>query len=304
VHWISYIYVQDQTGHTLFMKTLAPTSPSPAQASFIIPDGVTSLTAYAFCNKHGLYASDSTVFNGVGQTVPSTCNVDLVELDDLRDISSASGQLLAQSIVAEMHRRQLSHFEGSAPFTEEVSLKHTPYVVVDGDDVKVHVGQGVLTNDAANIHPMTPSASLGMVHYINFMYVLDEYDAVVAMTWKSPDDPAPATLQFPTPKASNIVTPYEFCNKHGLYVGPSVILRTTTTTTLAQIPEGTCDFVVAELERRQSAIFGSSIPYTELQSSKHAPYIVIEGTRATVIVGNSVLHPMTASNERPVLRED
>merc|ERR1712190_620013 len=295
VHWISHIYVQDQTGRTLFMKMLAPTSPSPAQVSFAIPTGVTSMTAYAFCNKHGLYVGPAVTHGGFGNALPAACRVDATAVRASIDLSSANGQMLAQAFVAEMRRRQSSIFEAFDPFTESVSTKHTPYIMIEGSDASVVVGKGALTGSASDIHPMTPSTNAGIVHFVNFIYVVDEQGLVVAMTPKFPDDPSPATLDFGIPFAASSLTAYEFCNKHGLYVGPSVSVATsvTTTTTVAS----TCDFVVAELERRQFGIFGSDSPYTQAESPKHTPFLSISGDTATVTVGGSPFHPMTASND-------
>merc|ERR1712190_166054 len=224
VHWISHIYVQDQTGRTLFVKMLAPTSPSPAQVSFAIPTGVTAMTAYAFCNKHGLYVGPAVTHGGFGNASPAACTVDATAVRASIDLSSANGQVLAQAFVAEMWRRQSSIFEAFDPFTESVSTKHTPYIMTEGSDASVVVGKGAVTGSASDIHPMTPSTNAGVVHFVNFIYVVDEQGLVVAMTPKFPDDPSPATLNFVVPSSARSLTAYEFCNKHGLYVGPNVAL--------------------------------------------------------------------------------
>jgi len=239
VHWITHIYVQDQAGRTLFVKMLAPTSPSPAAFSFAIPNGVTSLTAYAFCNKHGLYVGPPAAYGGSGTSVATSCIVDADDVSDV-DLSSGSGQLLAQSFVAEMNRRQSSIFQAASPFTESTSTKHTPYIVIEGAEASVYVGKGVVTGTAADIHPMTPSTSPSIVHFVNFIYVMDDQGIVVAMTPKLPDDPAPATLSFTVPVGASSLKAYEFCNKHGLYVGPSVnvppsTIATATTTAVSVV---------------------------------------------------------------------
>merc|ERR1711881_551916 len=98
----------DQDGNTLFVKMLAPTDASPASFQFTIPAGVTSLRAYEFCNKHGLYGGPLvSVSGGIGV---HTCSVDTAHMVGQNDAS-------AQSIVAEMNRRQSSIFESDVPFT-------------------------------------------------------------------------------------------------------------------------------------------------------------------------------------------
>ena len=62
-HWITELYVVDQTGSILDLTTLDPTNVDTATYDFTVPevngDGekVTSLTAYSWCNLHGLYVS-------------------------------------------------------------------------------------------------------------------------------------------------------------------------------------------------------------------------------------------------------
>merc|ERR1712032_698576 len=119
------------------------------------------------------------------------------------------------------------------------SVKHTPYIRLDGSAANVLVGRGAITDNAENIHPMVASGNPSVVHFVSFMYVLDEQGQVVAMTPKFPDDDAPAALAFTVPDAKTL-TPFEFCNKHGLYVGPTVdmngdTLETTLLGTIAPI---------------------------------------------------------------------
>ena len=54
-HWITEIYVVDQTGEIMTMQSLNPTHVDIAQITFDIPSSATTLTAYEWCNIHGLY---------------------------------------------------------------------------------------------------------------------------------------------------------------------------------------------------------------------------------------------------------
>jgi len=60
-HWITEIYVVDQTGAILDLTSLDPTNVDIATYEFDIPEknangeDVTSVKAYAWCNIHGLY---------------------------------------------------------------------------------------------------------------------------------------------------------------------------------------------------------------------------------------------------------
>ena len=65
-HWITELYVVDQDDNIIVMKSLDPTGVNEARMEFDVPDDVDSLTAYSWCNIHGLW---------VGPTVE-------VEMDD------------------------------------------------------------------------------------------------------------------------------------------------------------------------------------------------------------------------------
>lgn len=57
VHYVSTIWIQDDKGRVLFMRSFAPTDPSPPFVAMRIPEGVQTLTAYEHCNLHGTWAS-------------------------------------------------------------------------------------------------------------------------------------------------------------------------------------------------------------------------------------------------------
>lgn len=54
-HWITHIYVVDQVDIIIAMKTLDPSDVDEAMSSFEIAEGVTEVTAYEWCNLHGLW---------------------------------------------------------------------------------------------------------------------------------------------------------------------------------------------------------------------------------------------------------
>ena len=51
-HYISHIYVKDQTGAIVHSVLLASDAAEP-MTTFTVPVGATELTAYEFCNLHG-----------------------------------------------------------------------------------------------------------------------------------------------------------------------------------------------------------------------------------------------------------
>lgn len=55
VHFVTHIYVVDQNDNIVVMQNLDPQGVDKATISFSVPEGVTNLTAYEFCNLHGLW---------------------------------------------------------------------------------------------------------------------------------------------------------------------------------------------------------------------------------------------------------
>merc|ERR1719189_923504 len=69
VHFITHIYVLDQGGNIVAMRNLDPNGVDVASISFTIPSTATSLTAYEFCNLHGLWQGPTTAVDlGVATT--------------------------------------------------------------------------------------------------------------------------------------------------------------------------------------------------------------------------------------------
>ena len=54
-HWITELYVVDQNDKILTMKSLDPTGVDAATLDFDVPEGTESVTAYSWCNIHGLW---------------------------------------------------------------------------------------------------------------------------------------------------------------------------------------------------------------------------------------------------------
>ncbi|KAJ9449941.1 hypothetical protein DIPPA_27312 [Diplonema papillatum] len=82
VHFISTIYVEDQDERIIAMTELSATTEAPL-LSFRIPAGTTQMTAFAFCNVHGLFGSipfnltkAAPASGGVVECRLSGCHVD------------------------------------------------------------------------------------------------------------------------------------------------------------------------------------------------------------------------------------
>ena len=57
-HVIQNIWIEDAAGKVLASRTLAWTDATTSE--FEVPEGASSVIAYAFCNLHGVYASPET----------------------------------------------------------------------------------------------------------------------------------------------------------------------------------------------------------------------------------------------------
>merc|ERR1711920_581346 len=69
---------------------------------------------------------------------------------------------------------------------------------------------------------MIASSRTAAVHYVSSIYVTDEQRRLIAMAFKYPDDPAPASLNFTIPSSTRFVTVFVFCNRHGLFQGSTL----------------------------------------------------------------------------------
>merc|ERR1719183_1890872 len=159
---------------------------------------------------------------------------------------------------------------------------------------------------------MTDSSSPEGIHYIDTLYVLDQNGAVASLRRLSAREAAPASFSFAIPKGVTTLTPYEHCNKHGLFGGDQVAVALDQTTVGAPrcslavcdaVAQGDCTSSDVELRRQHTVAFKVSEPFSGDVSVKHKPYLTISGTTATVVVGLGALpdqegqpiHPMTAS---------
>jgi len=319
VHWINSIWVADQTGSIIAMREFLPTDPSPATFTFDVPAGTTKLTAFEYCNKHGLFAGDEITLSAgdadASVTEP-TCDVD----ECPQETVDFAREVDCLAFIAEAKRRQIE-FNAYSPTVYSVPYtlgtdneKHSPYIVLDGLVAKVVVGRGAATGDAADpIHPMTDNpANYGAdLHYIESIWVEDQNGEILSFRSLSPSESSPATMYFDIPVGTTSVTAYEFCNKHGLFQGPTVTvtpdntrLGARTGCSVQQCVEGTgvstCQAFTAEFWRRE----GSATAKSD-SARKHEPFLLLNGTTATIVVGegaasadgSGLIHPMAPSDD-------
>jgi len=318
VHWINSIWVVDQSGVVVASRQLLPDEAGPASLTFAVPAGTTKLTAHEYCNIHGLFAGDEmpVASSDASPSAASSCSV--------RSCPGESAPNFALStdcfaFVADAKRRQVLE-NGRSPLAFPLPYilgaaneKHNPYVVLDGLIAKVVVGKGAATGIATDpVHPMVddPSQDGANIHFIDTMWVEDQSGQLLTFRALSSSEPSPATLYFDIPVGTTSVHAYQYCNIHGLFKGDEVAVTPANTRagarsgcSVQQCAEGSavsaCQGFTSELRRRQGSAAKDD------PSGKHKPYLWVNGTTATIVVGlgatpghaGGLIHPMTPSNE-------
>ena len=119
--------------------------------------------------------------------------------------------------------------------------KHTPFLTLNGSRATIVVGIGATAgNEGGLVHPMAPSSDQSLVHWISHVFALDDLGNLVALCELLPSDPAPASCSFEVPTGIIFLRPFEFCNKHGLYVGDTVQVANANATAERQCSKREC----------------------------------------------------------------
>jgi desulfoferrodoxin (superoxide reductase-like protein) len=232
------------------------------------------------------------------------------ELEEKRELGGHDS-LHCESLHADFVRRQAMTFNSATvydTYTAE-NNKHVPFIALseDGATATVTVGDGEL--EGGVYHPMSASSDPAVVHYISDIYVVDENGSIVYYTKLDPSlANGVATVTFDVPEGVKSLTAYEWCNLHGLWKGPEVVVDATATGAdlgchvPAEYPPGSWESVRADFIRRQGVDFASPTPYTETSGVKHTPYITFDETGGLISVGGGdTIHPMTASSDASVV---
>ncbi|CAE7651346.1 unnamed protein product, partial [Symbiodinium sp. CCMP2456] len=152
------------------------------------------------------------------------------------------------------------------------------------------------------------------IHFIQTMWVEDQTGRVVSMRHLSPAEPAPATMYFDVPENATSLRAFELCNLHGLWSSEVVSLSPGSAAAgsrsgcaLRQCEEGTavsaCQAFTGELQRREN--YQPKVDPT----GKHTPYLMLNGTTATIVVGigatpgneGGLVHPMEPSDDKTLV---
>jgi len=222
-------------------------------------------------------------------------------------VSAASSEFCS-TVYADYHRRQLAYFSEDGVFDIESGAKHVPVLTLseDGSSATIVVGNG--DEEDGVWHPMIASDDPSTVHFITHIMVKDQNNNVVAAKALDPTVEGPATVTIDVPAGVTELTPYEWCNIHGLWVGETVSIPVTTDEArgssssecvVSQYPEGAWESVHADFLRQQKETYQSDTPFKEEDGVKHIPYITLNEDEVTgsIIVGvePDPVHPMIGS---------
>ncbi|KAL7535329.1 hypothetical protein ACHAXR_006425 [Thalassiosira sp. AJA248-18] len=203
VHFITHIMAKDQDDKVVALESMNPSAAGPAWLSFDVPDGVTMLTPYVWCNVHGLWK---------GTSVMVTPN----QMISTRDACYVSNYPKGAwtSVHADFSRRQHDQpFNSKVPYNETLEMRHTPYITLHDDGVTASVTVG---KENISVHPMDT------FHFITEIYVMDDVGNIIVMSSLDPTGANVAAIDFNIPQGTSTLTAYSWCNIHGHWVGPTI----------------------------------------------------------------------------------
>lgn len=226
------------------------------------------------------------------------------------DNASISSSEFCSTVYSDYYRRQLNYFDPEGLYDIDSGAKHVPVLTLsdDGKTATVVVGNGNEENGVW--HPMVSSDDPDTVHFVTHIMVKDQTGEVVVVKAMDPTLEGPASIKFDVPAGATELTPFEFCNIHGLWKGETVAIpgsdaTLTTGNDCGQMdyPSGSWESVHADFLRQQKDTYNSTTVFTESDGEKHTPYITIgdDGKTASIFVGKDdgigPVHPMMGSED-------
>merc|ERR1719265_228134 len=178
--------------------------------TFDVPKWATKLKPYDFCNKHGLW-------DGAEVTVPQ------YHMTAKSLYAWQTNPNTWKYIISELHRMHKTFQKRTSPyFAEGTDIpwdvdKNSPNLSIQGAKVSVIVG----SESKGKLHPMIASTDPAEVHYITHIYVLDQDNNCVYLEALDPTNTEIAQVEFYLPSHATRLTPYSYCNLHGLWYGVS-----------------------------------------------------------------------------------
>eukprot|EP01061_Rhynchopus_euleeides_P047970 TRINITY_DN9953_c0_g1_i1.p1 TRINITY_DN9953_c0_g1~~TRINITY_DN9953_c0_g1_i1.p1 ORF type:complete len:1890 (+),score=606.29 TRINITY_DN9953_c0_g1_i1:147-5672(+) len=227
-HYIAMLYVEDQGGRVVSGGAYAASSPL-AVLEFDIPSGVTSLRAFSLCNKHGLFVSSVQSVTATSGVAPP-CGLETCLVHPAVQLSSGGCAAYAAVEWEALHfQKAVYSDEGPHVYSEKSTAfqrMHTPFLtVLPGGGAVLDVGVTTLQN-GSDVRPWHPAEFLedaSQIHFTRLMYVKDQAGVVVAALQAAVPG-ALDRMQFTIPEGVTQLTAYAYCQRHGLYQGPTVSL--------------------------------------------------------------------------------
>eukprot|EP01063_Lacrimia_lanifica_P000561 TRINITY_DN102_c1_g1_i1.p1 TRINITY_DN102_c1_g1~~TRINITY_DN102_c1_g1_i1.p1 ORF type:complete len:1961 (+),score=1005.92 TRINITY_DN102_c1_g1_i1:472-5883(+) len=306
------VYVENQDGRVVAAGKVGPFD--EFKFTFSFENSTTALTPFVLSTATGVHQGATVALAAHGACFMQGCAS--------LDVPASSEECFFAALHAECLRRHKlirPEMEG-AFFAAGEDTKHQPYASIEGTQATITVGLGTVSgNPDDKIHPTTASSDPLKAHFIERIYAVDQNDVVVAMTELTATTERPS-LTFEVPAGTTSFRAFSFCNTHGLYV--SEVYDVTATGAGAAmcamadgcaantvgVVDGVCvqhAVMVANSQRAQLDYFGSDVPFTAATSTKHTPYLTVEGSRGRVTVGLGTvthseadpIHPTTASSD-------
>merc|ERR1719253_846723 len=141
VHWINLIWVVDQDGAIVALRQLSPDEPAPASLAFTLPPGTTQVTAYEYCNQHGLFRGD-TLSVSASQTTADAPAAGSAAAYELRSCGADCDSVWAN--INFMHQQE---FFTAEPHYDDEKKKHMPFLMLEKGGATLTVGLGSITGD-------------------------------------------------------------------------------------------------------------------------------------------------------------
>ena len=99
-HWITEVFIVDDQDNFITLKALDPTGVDQAAIAFSLPENSLSVTAYIWCNIHGLYVGPTvniTSTDSIQETAGSDEVQETAGSDEAEDKSNSASGILATS---------------------------------------------------------------------------------------------------------------------------------------------------------------------------------------------------------------
>lgn len=221
VHYITTILLVNEMNVAVAYSELTAGNALGQMASLYFSVGVAkSLTPYAYCSIHGLWKGDTIEFE---QTRDSSTYCDIAKCQ-----FEHGAAITASTVAALIHRQDITQGTKDAfPVNDGDILNslHRPVLVPMGSEAVITIGMGKAGPSGCPngcFHPVNPSSDPSLVHWPEFIWALDQNGIIVTLRETSMVVPGVAQHTFAIPAGVTQLTPYTYCNIHGLFVGEPV----------------------------------------------------------------------------------